>query len=141
LSSDSGTSTGLSDVCWTRTTVGGPNDLGGSVTLRKGSFSAKETGPEPPYRSEVRRLAPRKGSTAASEHSGSAPTTCQRFKGRPLGRVQRPPQATRAPCPLLIRGSKVGPRRVRQPPQTQSEGWPWVRSIHNRGSGCAPEVP
>jgi hypothetical protein len=32
LSSDSGTSTGLSDVCWTRTTVGGPNDLGGSVT-------------------------------------------------------------------------------------------------------------
>jgi hypothetical protein len=32
LSSDSGTSTGLSDVCWTRTTVGGPNYLGGSVT-------------------------------------------------------------------------------------------------------------
>jgi hypothetical protein len=32
LSSDSGTSTGLSDVCWTRTNVGGPNDLGGSVT-------------------------------------------------------------------------------------------------------------
>jgi hypothetical protein len=34
LSSDSGTSTGLSDVCWTRTTVGGPNDLEGSVTPR-----------------------------------------------------------------------------------------------------------
>jgi hypothetical protein len=33
LSSNSGTSTGLSDVCWTRTTVGGPNDLGGSVTI------------------------------------------------------------------------------------------------------------
>jgi hypothetical protein len=32
LSSDSGTSTGLSDVCWTRTTVGGPNDLEGFVT-------------------------------------------------------------------------------------------------------------
>jgi hypothetical protein len=32
LSSDLGTSTGLSDVCWTRTTVGGPNYLGGSVT-------------------------------------------------------------------------------------------------------------
>jgi hypothetical protein len=32
LSSDSETSTGLSDVCWTRTTVGGPNYLGGSVT-------------------------------------------------------------------------------------------------------------
>jgi hypothetical protein len=32
LSSDSGTSIGLSDVCWTRTTIGGPNYLGGSVT-------------------------------------------------------------------------------------------------------------
>jgi hypothetical protein len=28
----SGASTGLSKVCWTRTTVGGPNDLGGYVT-------------------------------------------------------------------------------------------------------------
>jgi hypothetical protein len=28
----SGASTGLSEVCWTRTTVGGPNNLGGSVT-------------------------------------------------------------------------------------------------------------
>jgi hypothetical protein len=57
------------------------------------------------YWSEVRRLAPRKGSTAASEHSGSAPTIGQRFEGWPLGRVQRPPQATQAPRPLLIRGS------------------------------------
>jgi hypothetical protein len=57
------------------------------------------------YWSEVRRLAPRKGSTAASGRSGSAPTTGQRFEGWPLGRVRQPPQATRAPCPLLIRGS------------------------------------
>jgi hypothetical protein len=35
------------------------------------------------YWSEVRRLAPRKGSTAASGHSGSAPTTDQRFVGWP----------------------------------------------------------
>jgi hypothetical protein len=61
------------------------------------------------YWSEVRRLAPQKGSTAASEHSGSAPTTGQRFEGWPLGRVRQPPQATRAPRPLLIRGSKAGP--------------------------------
>jgi hypothetical protein len=27
----------LSDVCWTRTTVGGPNDLGGSVTAGIGA--------------------------------------------------------------------------------------------------------
>jgi hypothetical protein len=51
--------------------------------LRKGSFSAKEAGPEPP--------------------------TDQRFEGWPLGRVRQPPQSTRAPCPQLIRGSKVGP--------------------------------
>jgi hypothetical protein len=35
------------------------------------------------YWSEVRRLAPRKGSTAASGHSGSAPTTDQGFEGWP----------------------------------------------------------
>jgi hypothetical protein len=45
-------------------------------------------------------------------HEGSgprAPTTDQRFEGWPLGRVRQPPQSTRAPCPLLIRGSKAGP--------------------------------
>jgi hypothetical protein len=35
------------------------------------------------YWSEVRRLAPRKGSTAASGHSGSTPTTDQGFVGWP----------------------------------------------------------
>jgi hypothetical protein len=55
----------------------------GKGILRKGSFSAKETGPEPHYWSEVRRLAPRKGSTAASGHSGSAPTTDKGFVGWP----------------------------------------------------------
>jgi hypothetical protein len=48
------------------------------------------------YWSEVRRSAPRKGSTAASGCSGSAPTTDQGFEG----------------CPP--KGS--------QPPQTKSEG-------------------
>jgi hypothetical protein len=33
LSIDSGAPTGLSEVRWTRTTVGGPNYLGGSVTM------------------------------------------------------------------------------------------------------------
>jgi hypothetical protein len=86
-----------------------------------GSFSTKETGPEPPtdqrfegrpsegfnsrlralglrahYWSEVQRPPPRKGSTAASGHSGSAPTIDQGFVGWPS------------------KGS--------QPPQTQSEG-------------------
>jgi hypothetical protein len=48
------------------------------------------------YWSEVRRPAPRKGSTAASGHSGFAPTTDQGFVG--------------------------WPSKVSQPPQTQSEG-------------------
>jgi hypothetical protein len=38
-----------------------------------------------------------------------SPPTDQRFEGWPLGRVQEPPQSTRAPRPLLVRGSKAGP--------------------------------
>jgi hypothetical protein len=38
-----------------------------------------------------------------------SPPTDQRFEGWPLGRVQHPPQSTRAPRPLLVRGSKAGP--------------------------------
>jgi hypothetical protein len=41
------------------------------------------------YWSEVRRLAPRKGSTATSDHSGSAPTTDQGF-------VRWPPKGSTA---------------------------------------------
>jgi hypothetical protein len=40
-----------------------------------------------------------------------SPPTDQRFEGWPLGRVQQPPQSTRAPRPLLVRGSKVGPSK------------------------------
>jgi hypothetical protein len=43
------------------------------------------------YWSKVRRLAPRKGSTAASGHSGSAPTTDQGFVGWP-SKGSQPPQ-------------------------------------------------
>jgi hypothetical protein len=38
-----------------------------------------------------------------------SPPTDQRFEGWPLGRVRQPPQSTRAPRPLLVRGSKAGP--------------------------------
>jgi hypothetical protein len=41
LSSDLGAPTGLSEVCWTRITVGGPNDLGGSVTPGAGRLKAR----------------------------------------------------------------------------------------------------
>jgi hypothetical protein len=58
------------------------------------------------------KAGPSEGFNSRLRARGSTPTTSQRFEGRPLGRVQRPPQATRAPRPLLIRGSKAGPRRV-----------------------------
>jgi hypothetical protein len=38
-----------------------------------------------------------------------SPPTDQGFEGWALGRVRQPPQSTRAPSPLLIRGSKAGP--------------------------------
>jgi hypothetical protein len=38
-----------------------------------------------------------------------SPPTDQRFEGWPLGRVQQPPQSTRTPRSLLVRGSKAGP--------------------------------
>jgi hypothetical protein len=54
-------------------------------------------------------MAPRKGSTAAPEHTGFKLITDQGFEGWPLERVRQPPQSTRAPRPLLIRGLKAGP--------------------------------
>jgi hypothetical protein len=43
-----------------------------------------------------------------------SPPTDQRFEGWALGRVRQPPQSTRAPRPLLVRGSKASPsERVR----------------------------
>jgi hypothetical protein len=59
----------------------------GKGIFRKGSFSAKEAGPEPSYRSGVRRLAPRKGLTVAPEPSGFKLITDQGFEGWPLERV------------------------------------------------------
>jgi hypothetical protein len=43
LSSDYGASTGLSKVRCTRTTVGGPNDLGGPVTPKRTNTSTDAT--------------------------------------------------------------------------------------------------
>jgi hypothetical protein len=68
--------------------------------------------------SEVRRLAPRMGSTAASGHSGSAPTTDQGFVGWP-------PKGSTAASEHAERGMTLGtsdtwsrPRlRVAEPPE------------------------
>jgi hypothetical protein len=77
----------------------GKGDTPKGILLREGS------GPRAPLLIRGSKAGPSEGFNSWLKHSGSAPTTGQRFEGRPLGRVQRPPQATRAPCPLLIRGS------------------------------------
>jgi hypothetical protein len=66
-----------------------------------------------------------------------SPPTDQGFEGWPLGRVRQPPQSTRAPRPLLIRGSKAGPQKgstatlehpgSRLITDQRFEGWPLGR--------------
>jgi hypothetical protein len=132
LSSSSGAPTGLSDVRWTRTTVGGPNYLGGSVTGgafarrsgRRFAFAIMTTSKK--VRHVIRfcilflflflSLTTGTGKGGYPERDPSprrkrapSPPTDQRFKGWPLGGVQQPPQSARAPRPLLVRGSKAGP--------------------------------
>jgi hypothetical protein len=68
------------------------------------------------YWSEVRRLAPRKGSTAASGHSGSAPTTDQRFVGWP-------PKGSTAASEHAERGMTLG----------TSDTWPRL-GLRSRGT-------
>jgi hypothetical protein len=73
------------------TTGTGKGDTPKGILLREGSGprapllirGSKAPGLRAHYGSEVRRPAPRKGSTAASGHSGSAPTTDQGFVGWP----------------------------------------------------------
>jgi hypothetical protein len=59
------------------------------------------------YRDRERRYSERDPSPRRKR--APSPPTDQRFEGWPLGRVRQPPQSTRAPRPLLIRGSKAGP--------------------------------
>jgi hypothetical protein len=71
-----------------------------------------------------------------------APPTDQRFKGWPLGRVQQPPQSTRAPRPLLIRGSKAGPSEgfnsCLRALRLRAHYWLEVRRLaHRKGSTTA----
>jgi hypothetical protein len=68
------------------------------------------------YWSEVRRLAPRKGSTAASGHSGSTPTTDQEFVGWP-------PKGSKAASEHAERGMTLG----------TSDTWPRL-GLRSRGT-------
>jgi hypothetical protein len=115
---------------------------------RERGYSERDPSPRrkralsPPTDQGVRRLAPRKGSTAAPEHSGFRLTTDQRFEGWPLGRIRQPPQTTQAPRPLLIRGSKAGPPKgsTATPERTEqgmtlgmSDTWPRL-GLRSRGT-------
>jgi hypothetical protein len=77
--------------------------------LGKDPSQRRKRAPSPPTDQGFEGWPLERVSTATPEHSGFAPITDQGFEGWPLGRVRQPPQSTRAPCPLLIRGSKVGP--------------------------------
>jgi hypothetical protein len=78
-------------------------DILKGILLREGS------GPRAPLLIRGSKAGPSEGFDSRLEHSGFRLITDKRFEGRPLGRVQQPPQSTRAPHPLLIRGSKAGP--------------------------------
>jgi hypothetical protein len=62
------------------------------------------------YNRDQERGYPERDPSPRREWAPSPPTD-QRFEGWPLERVQQPPQSTRAPRPLLVRGSKVGPSK------------------------------
>jgi hypothetical protein len=70
-----------------------------------------------------------------------SPPTDQRFEGWPLGRVRQPSQSTRAPRPLLVRGSKAGPSegfdsRLR-PLGLRAHYWSEVRRLAPRKGSIA----
>jgi hypothetical protein len=67
-----------------------PQGLGKGM-FRKGSFSAKEAGPEPITDQGFEGWPLGRVSTAAPEHSGFTPITDQGFEGWPVGRVRQPP--------------------------------------------------
>jgi hypothetical protein len=88
------------------------------------------------------KASPSEGFHSRPEHSGFRLITDQRFEGWPLGRVRQPPQSTRAPRPLLIRGSKAGPSEgFNSRPEHAERGmtlgmsvtWPRL-GLHSRGT-------
>jgi hypothetical protein len=84
----------------------------GKGILQKGSFSAKEAGPRALLLIRGSKAGPSVGFDGCPRALGPlSPLTDQGFEGWPLERVRQPPQSTRAPRPLLIRGSKAGPSK------------------------------
>jgi hypothetical protein len=80
---------------------------------RKGSFSAKEPGSEPPPPTDQGfEDWPSEGFNSRLRSRGPDTHYWSGVRRPAPRRVPWPPEATRAPRPLLIRGSKAGPRRV-----------------------------
>ena len=79
---------------------------------RKGPFSAKEPGSEPPTTDQGFEGWPSEGFNSRLRSRGPDTHYWSGVRRPAPRRVPWPPQATRAPRPLLIRGSKAGPRRV-----------------------------
>jgi hypothetical protein len=101
---------------------------------RKGPFSAKEPGSEPPTTDKGFEGWPSEGFNSRLRSRGPDTHYWSGVRRPALQRVPWPPQATRAPRPLLIRGSKAGPPRVQQSPQVA-----WARHpLLVRGSKAGP---
>jgi hypothetical protein len=81
----------------------GKGDISKGILLHEGS------GPRALLLIRGSKVGPSEGFDSRPEHSGFRIIIDQGFEGWPLGRVRQPPQSTRAPRPLLIRGSKAGP--------------------------------
>jgi hypothetical protein len=96
----------------------GPRALRGSKASPSEGFDnhLRALGLRAHYWSEVRRLVPRKGSTAASDRSGSAPTNDQGFEGWP-------PKGSTAALEHAERGMTLG----------TSDTWPRL-GLRSRGT-------
>jgi hypothetical protein len=116
LLSDSEAPRGLFEVRWTRTTVGGPNDLGGSVTLSDATGpSVNSTGPSDP-------LADRP--TAQVGPSGAPEVTCDPLSAEGRHKYNRPPkpqEPKKSPDPKFVWPTKAKPSVRSHPQSTQKE--------------------
>jgi hypothetical protein len=106
----------LFEVRWTRTTVGGPNDLGGSVTLSDATGpSVNSTGPSDP-------LADRP--TAQVGPSGAPEVTCDPLSAEGRHKYNRPPkpqEPKKSPDPKFVWPTKAKPSVRSHPQSTQKE--------------------
>jgi hypothetical protein len=138
----------LSNVCWTRTTVGGPNYLGGSVTQRTPPAAPRvrplwppaarpsARRPGPPLMARLPAVRPSALPAAASAPGNAAPLLPPRRPRPPRGAAPSPPPV-RLPGPLMRGPSAPCARPL------PSAAWTPARflSVSRRSSCARPRLP